>query len=205
MVALATALWHAGHDERGVLRGCYGVDFPDEFFMIVPEAMQPTHFELDTECYFPDLPWKLVVPPAAGGIKPERGGEVELELTAMEFDSRLAPVLETTNGYVEHGDAVLCYRLDELAEGRSTVYGCERAYDSERGDYFVGTEFTRYGDSLLGVLHEYTSDEVRRLTYLSTAPWSWGSDAILDDDIEAARQRVTVVEDIQRRLKDPTP
>ncbi len=201
MVRLASALYEAGYVERGVLRGCYGADFPDELFVIALEAMRPTYFELDAECYFPDLPWNLVVP-AAGEPMPERAGEVELELAAMEYDSRLVPVLETTNEYVEHGDAVLCHRLDELAEGRSTVFGCERAYDSERGDYFVGTEFVRYGDSLLSVLHEYTSDEVRRLTELSTAPWSRGADAILPEYIETARQRVRVVEALRCRLPD---
>lgn len=99
-----------------------------------------------------------------------------------------------------HGDLIHCYRLSELAAGRSTVFGVPSKQADEGGELSVKPS----GRSLLTVLHEYVTARLRLDEWEIRQPWNRGAGSIDDTDVEASRQCVAKTEALQRRLDDRT-
>jgi hypothetical protein len=162
MARLALALHADGLRQRDVIRECYGVDFPDEFFAIAADL--PLAGEWPSS-----FAWQVAVPPARGGAleQPYRWNYTELALYARDPD--LVPLLSLYDLNTNYGGQQLCYRLSELAAGRSAVFGVDTVEPDEA---------TWCGSSLLDVLLAYHSEILARLELLSRqpptdAPRSW--------------------------------
>jgi hypothetical protein len=158
MARLAVELHERGFTDREVIRECYGVEFPDEFFVIAGAD----RLKLGVE--WTNLPWELVIPPERGGPADDPYPPWDMELWAFGLDPRLVPLGEPDDDDAVHGGFLACYHLDELAEGRSTVFGLEIRYTWEGDDrVYEDTETVRMGDSLLEVLREYEIDRQRMI------------------------------------------
>ena len=191
MAALARALYQTGHHARGVLRTCYGVDFPDELFAIADARARarPPHVD------FTNQPWELAVPLVHGGPAPEPDGMDDIEQRVLAFDPQLFAVMALLDPDSAHGHSVLCYRLDELAAGRSTVIGL-------RGFFYRDSVASpeRYGDSLLAVMLEHFTDHARRRQRELASPANRGAGAIDEGHAADARGGLARVEEIVRHL-----
>ncbi|WP_189160522.1 hypothetical protein [Lentzea pudingi] len=122
MARLARALHDEGLNPREVLRQCYRVEFPEEFFVIAEAGP----FTLDLRVDFSNQPWELAVPLDRGGpaVSPDSLHEIEQRIYVRDPD--LVPLARLVNTDARHGDSVLCYRLDELGAGRATVFSIWR-------------------------------------------------------------------------------
>lgn len=186
MARLARALYETGLGPREVLRDCYGVDLPNEF-LALREANPELLF------YFTNRA-KLAVPLARGGPPPEPSPMDENERAALARDPDLVPLVLCLNNYAGFGGMLLCYRLSELAAGRTTVFTIE--YDAG-----PDSEITRRADSLLAALHEHhaanadwAEQERRR-----TAGHSGGG-TVTDEDVTMAHEMVAELEEIRRQV-----
>lgn len=188
MARLALALYENGSGPREVLRECYGVGFPEEFF-VVSEAMPQLMF------HYTILPWAL----ARGGPPRTAGPLDSLERRVLDRDPDLIPLglcLGDDDGTGPDLDGeFLCYRRSELAAGRSTLVSV--AFEANPED-----PITARGSSLLAALHEHhvanatwTEQERRR-----TAGHSGGS-VFDDEDVVAARECVADIEELRRRVR----
>jgi hypothetical protein len=193
MARLAWALYATGSSPREVLAECYGVAFPDEFFVIVeadPHDLVPG--------FAASLAWELSVPPERGGPALRPSGLVwPVEQRILAWDPDLVPLVGLTHhGHyaVRHGELIHCYRRSELAAGRSTVFGVPWDRFDDAGELSVEPS----GQSLLTVLHEYATACLSLDETESRRP-SKGATA---DDVEGSRQIVADVEALQRRLHD---
>ncbi|MFF5205807.1 ankyrin repeat domain-containing protein [Streptosporangium sp. NPDC000396] len=206
MSRLARALYATGLGPREVLAECFGVAFPDEFFVIVdadPHDATPGEVA--------NLPWKLAVPLDRGGpmVRPlpmmwpaERrifSWDPDLvPLVALYGDGRVDHGAKKPQPQVPHGDRIHCYRLSELAVGRSTVVAVPWHRADEGGELFVEPS----GQSLLTVLHEYLTAQHRLNGWEIVQPWNRGAGSIDDTEVEETRERVAEIEALQRRLGD---
>jgi hypothetical protein len=184
MARLARALYETGLGPREVLRECYGVPFPDEFFLLA-EKKPVLMFDYTYQ------PWDLAVPLDRGGPAEDRTDDLETDILARDGD--LVPLGVCLNMYAGFGGLFLCYRLTELAAGRTTVFGVEYDLTPE-------SPVTRCADSLIAGLHEHltanaawTESERRR-----TAGHSGGH--VDDGDVRTARAFVADIEKLRRRL-----
>ncbi len=191
LARFAHALYKSGLGPREVLRECYGVEFPVEFF-VISEAEPQLMFR------FTILPWALARTPDRGG--PPRTAALldSLDRRVLDRDPDLIP-LGLCLGVDDDidfglGGEFLCYRRSELAAGRSAVFSV--AFDNT-----AESPITAWGDSLLEALHEHhaanavwTGQERRR-----TAGHSGGS-AFDDEDVAAANKCVTDIEALQREV-----
>ena len=193
MVRLALALYEDGLKPREVLRECYGVEFPEEFFVIAEAGP----FTLDLRVDFTNQPWELAVPPARGGpaSTPDSLDETERRIFARDPD--LVPLARLFNTDARHGDSVLCYRLDELGAERTTVFGIWREVEP-------GSEIERCGDSLLVVMHEHHADIHRMLEWQRHHPSNRGAGSVDAEEVNEARSSVEQVKELQRRLASRT-
>lgn len=193
MARLALALYEAGRGPREVLRECYGVEFPDEFFVIA-EAAPRLAFT------FTVRPWALARPLDRGGPSQTNSPMDSLDGKLLVRDPDLIPLgwcLGDDYGTDEEGDGLygqfLCYRRSELAAGRSTVFSLD--FSANQDD-----PITARPDSLLAALHKHhvanaawVAAERRR-----TAGHSGGG--LDDEDVEIAREYVADIEDLRRRV-----
>jgi hypothetical protein len=208
MARLARGLYATGLGRREVLAECFGAAFPDEFFVIVDANPHDATLGDPT-----NLPWELAVSLERGGplIRPrpmmwpaERrifGWDPDLvPLLALHGDNRIYPGAKEPPPRVRHGDLLHCYRLSELAAGRSTVFGVPWRRRGEDGDLSVKP----CGPSLLTVLHEDAIDRHRLDEWRYMQPWNWGAGSIDDTNVESSREYVSEIEELQRRLGSPT-
>lgn len=191
MARFARALYEHGGTVRSVLRTCYGVDFPEELFLIA-EARNNHRAPFGT---FMNQPWRLAVPLEQGGPPPDPHGLEYLEQRAWNVDSQLVPLVDLADSENVHGNSLLCYRLDELAQGRSTVIGLR---DITFRDAVIIPE--RYGVSLVTVLHEHYSQALRRLQNEFDSPYNRGAGSIDETYVSDARAALEPVEEIRRAL-----
>lgn len=75
MVRRALQLYEAGVESRGVLRSCYGVDFPEEFFVVSESGDDALELPID----YTNQPWEPAIPPSRGGPAAEPYPIDELE------------------------------------------------------------------------------------------------------------------------------
>ncbi|WP_194906329.1 hypothetical protein [Catenulispora rubra] len=205
MSRLAWALYAAGLGPREVLAECFGVAFPEELFVISDADPQKS-----LPGYATALPWNLAVPPERGGplvqAWSERRSELRIlawdpdlvPLTALYGDSRMVPGA-TPPERVPHADRIHCYRLSELAAGRSTVFGVPR-HAAEAAEGELSVELS--GSSILDVIHDYVTVQLRLDEWEIRQPGSWGADSIDESDVEGSRQAAAQIEALQREVAD---
>ncbi|TDD05705.1 hypothetical protein E1292_16655 [Nonomuraea deserti] len=162
MVQLAQALYGNEARPHEVLHQCYGVDFPDEFFVIA-EA-DPTLREWLIG-WSPLLPWELAIQLARGlSLEPEPFDDTEREIHGRDPDLIPLVVCRSSVSHFVWGFAgsCLCYRLSELEAGRTTIYRTHSSYSGVGSDPEDGApdEIVRCGDSLLAALRQHHSDDL---------------------------------------------
>lgn len=150
MVRRALGLYDDGLAPVRVVRECFGVEFPPEFFAIagifpLPEGIPD---------WYTDLPWQLTIPPEPGSPPYETHYVYLSEREVRSRDADLIPLVALHDLRAEHGGLMLCYRVSELAAGRSTVFGVP----DEEEDAPV----QRVGDSLISVLLYYYEEMATR-------------------------------------------
>ena len=191
MARRARALYEAGRDPREVIRECYGVDFPDEFF-VVAEATPRLMFNYTV------LPWGLAQPLDRGGPPQTTDPLDRLDRPVLVRDPDLIPLglcLGVDEGIgAGLGGHFLCYRRSELAAGRSTVVSVDFHADPD-------DPITPRADSLLAALHAHlTENEIWMTQWRHRTAGHSGGSVWDDEDLAAARQFVVAVEDLRRRL-----
>lgn len=139
MAGHALSLYRAGKDRRDVMRACYGVDFPDEFFALAEHLPLPGQRADDVDLHA----WRLALPADRGGPVPPGGGSEYHDRALFDRDPDLVPLVTMNDGRTEYGAVDLCYRLSDLP----TLYGV-RTTDP-------GRPVERLGPSLLAVLHDH--------------------------------------------------
>jgi len=203
---LARALYATGLGPREVLAECFGVAFPEEFFVIADVGVADNLPGDGTT-----LPWELAVPLERGGPMVRPRGMWRAERRIFAADPDLVPLVALysdwrVRGGAErspHGGLIHCYRLTELAAGRGTVVGVpwnEGEEDLADGDWHV----TSSGDSLFTVLHEYLVSLHRMDESEFTHPGNRGAGSIDLADVEASREAVAEFEALRRRLDERT-
>ncbi|MGW7364366.1 hypothetical protein ACWGI8_13290 [Streptomyces sp. NPDC054841] len=199
MGRFAAALYEHGCTDREVIRRCYGVEFPDEFFLFARADDDAEEVELvDGGC----LVWELASPSTRGGLRMQANPVWRAELQAFAIDPGLIPLTDLPNEG-RYGSCLICYHTEELAAGRSTVFGLrDRSYGhGVVPEFGPDTRPERYGPSLLAVLHENESDKLRGVQEEAADPRNYtGFGAITSDQVEEQRHWVQLVEDLQRRL-----
>ncbi|BBC35364.1 hypothetical protein SGFS_066580 [Streptomyces graminofaciens] len=201
MIRFAAALHDHGCTDREVVRRCYGVEFPDEFFLFARTDPEALEFEfVDSGC----LVWDLAVPMRTGDPRWEPGPMWGVEMRAFAVDPGLIP-LTALGHHGRYGRSLLCYHSGELAAGRSTVFGLS---DRSRREYLPAfgpdARPEPCGPSLLAVLHEHESDKVRMVQAQADDPMNHtGFGAVTSDQVEERREWVRLIEDMQRRLATP--
>ncbi|MEV3987776.1 hypothetical protein AB0J57_02595 [Streptomyces sp. NPDC049837] len=187
MARLARALYETGLGPREVLRECYGVTFPPEVFVVVEGGL----WRLDLRARFTNQPWQLAVPPDHGGPSDRINSMVDTELRLLAEDPDLMPLFRIPAFQFDTADQVVCYRLSELREGRSTVFALPRTA--------AAGQAVRCGDGLLEVLHGEHVRAVRRLEAEQDNPSSWGAGSVDDEEVEEAYEALERVRELQRR------
>ena len=191
MARRARALYEAGRDPREVMRECYGVDFPDEFY-VVAEATPRLMFKYTV------LPWGLARPLDRGGPPQTTAPLDTFERPVLDRDPDLIPLgmcLGVDEGIgAGLGGHFLCYRRSELAAGRSTVVSIDFQADPD-------CPITPRADSLLAALHAHlTEDEIRMTQERHRTAGHSGGSTWDDEDLAAAHEFVAKIEELQRRL-----
>lgn len=189
MARFAVASRERGHTDREVIRECFGVEFPVEYFVIA----RGERLELGIDCT--NLPWQLTIPPALGGPTAKPHSTWSKELLLFDLDPLLVPLGELHDFDAVHGGSLVCYHLDELAAGRSTVLGLPVDFDRNGEDAVP----VRVGASLLDVLHEYESDRQRMIEEQHEDPKNaTGFGSVSSEYVEQCRADLRRVEELQR-------
>lgn len=189
MARLARALHASGRSPRQVIRDCYGVEFPGEFFAVADAPPAALYLPGD----FANQPWKLAIPLERGGPPEEPDFMDEIERAIVARDPDLVPLLLLVEVDAQHGDLVLCYRLAELAAGRTVIEGLPQL-DPDG-------EVVRCGDSLLAVLREHLADIHRMLEYQRSRPANRGAGAIEQDEVDRAWSLVERIDQLAGRVR----
>lgn len=193
MARLARALYERGASPRDVLRACYGVDFPDEFLMMA--ELFP--WEPGLSPSYTNQPWQLAISLDRGGPDPMPDSMNRIEQEILARDPGLLPLAQLRGYYLGPANSVLCYHLDELAAGRPTIFGVK---DPDEYDF----EATRWGDSLLDVLHQYYIAYHTKTEQEYNSPRNRGAGSLDEQDVERAASDLEKIQDLQRRLAERT-
>jgi hypothetical protein len=189
MARLARALYEAGLEPREVLRRCYGVEFPDEFFSIAEAGRRALGLLL----VYTNQPWELAVPPDRGGLRPAPHLLDTVERKVFARDPDLVPLGLILDSQSRWAGTVLCYRLTELAAGRPAVFGI-------REEVTPDDEVVRCGESLLEVLHEHHADVLRGLEAEWRHPSNFGAGSVDLEDLAEVRTLIERIEELQRTV-----
>jgi hypothetical protein len=177
LVALSRDLHARGEDRRVVLRTCYGVDLPEEVFVIVDE-------DIEIPGQVSHLFWFVAMPEfLVADCEPI----VDLDERVYAIDRELVPLLA-------HDHQVYCYRLDELAAGRSTIF----TLWEQRMDEYSDAE--RAGDSLLAVLHAIAARERDGAEAEYASPANRGAGSIDRGEVDWRHEVFARIERMQREV-----
>jgi hypothetical protein len=191
MAAHARSLLEAGKSQEDVLRSCYGVEFPAETFALaemIAEGREPN-------VVYTNLPWNLLIPLDHGGPPGEPDDLMESqERRVSKLDPSLVPLLILYGNHYERGGAMLCYRLEELAAGRSTIFGFQRALPDGVAKL--------YGDSLAAVIRASDADRLQRLENEFASPGNYGGGALDIHELEDARENLATADELIRRVAE---
>lgn len=198
MARLARALHQAGLGVREVLGRCYDFELPAEFFAIAAEPEYFEDVELNGVTYMSPLtfcnqPWQMAVPLSRGGPDPQPDGVDRLEQWLLAVDPGFVCLLDRTHTFPAPGGYVCCYHVDELRAGRSTVFGVPPGYDGT-------VEPTALADSLLSLLHEWSTRRLRELEREAQL-FDRGAGSVTDDELQVARRALARDEHVRRRLE----
>ncbi|GAB3452167.1 hypothetical protein [Actinophytocola sediminis] len=187
MARLASALQADGQGPREVLRQCYGVDFPVEFFVVAEaKPLKPPLMG-----FFTTLPWKLVLPLEQGGPPPEAESFQAFERKIFDRDPDLVPLMWLFGPHGRCGDRILCYRLRRLHAGHPTVYGIPE-------DVGPRDRVRRCGGSLLTVLRAHHAEELRQTERERRRPSNWGAGSVDLKDVAESRTMLEQIATFQR-------
>jgi hypothetical protein len=158
-----------GRSHAEILRACYGVEFPVEFLvlaeMFAADAEPPGNYPL--------RPWELLTPLARGGPRAESN---ILDDAQQRLDPSLIALVSLYDGG-KHGEKLLCYRRDELAAGRSTIFAL-------RENVPDGAEAKQIGDSLGAIFVEHCESRVQRAEDEYNGPYRGRAGAIDWGEVE---------------------
>ncbi|MEO7096850.1 MAG: hypothetical protein ABI175_26565 [Polyangiales bacterium] len=187
MATLARRLLEAGKSQSEVLEACYGVRFPEEVFALaelVAEGREPS-------ALYNYLPWNLLIPLERGGPPTDLEAD-DVEPRVFALDPSLVPLMILRGDFYEYAGAMICYRLDELAAGRTTIWG----FQSDLMDDAVAKQ---YGDSIAAVIHAECADTVRRLENEYVSPYNRGAGSLDRAELDGARDNLARAEELIRR------
>lgn len=189
MARLARALHENGLNTEQVLRECYGVHLPRELIVIADAGP----YALDLLVMWTNQPWQLATPLGRGGPAAKADTIDPMERRFRELDPDLLPLLFLVRPGIDVTDdeLVLCYRLTELAAGRSTVFGAHK--ETTDPDQVV-----RRGDSLLAVLHGHHTAYLDELREELAKSYRLEADFVDEDEIDEIVTLVEQLEDFQR-------
>jgi hypothetical protein len=189
MARLASALYRQGRGPRDVIRECYGVAFPDEFFVTAREW----HVTPRLMVRFTDLPWELSRPPGEGGVSSSPTTLIpDAERKVLARDADLVPLMQLIGDFTSLSQAVICYRMSELRAARTAVFATMATPEWDG-------PIDRCGDSLLGVLHAHHVDYLQRMEWALDQPWNVGFGALPPRTVDYARMLLGRVEALQRQ------
>lgn len=166
-----------GLERRALLRTCYGVDFPEETFVAL---------DLDPDKATSNLlPWVLVRPDFAPSP-----AWLELWERVFAHDPLLVPL-------DRKWDDFLCYRLDELAVGRTTVFSVD--------DHELGPQPTeRVGESYLAVHHARAVNAAAHAEAEWRSPYNQGAGSIDREEVDwrhsVVAQHETLLRELEQRM-----
>lgn len=189
MMRQALRLYGSGLRPAEVLRRCYGVRFPREFFVVAetPEVTEELHIMLFNQ------PWQMAVPPERG--RPWASAlceEEKQEQALLARDRDLLPLLVPLGLRERHGGKTVGYRISELAAGRTTVFALPR-------DARHDSPIEPVGDSLLALLHEHHTDAYKAVRDQYHAPSNRGAGMVDADEVDEFAALVRNVEDLRHR------
>ncbi|MEU1762139.1 hypothetical protein ACFYPF_13260 [Micromonospora sp. NPDC005223] len=193
----AQMLYDQGAPPGEALRQCYGVDLPDEIFIIADSELR----RRAPSIRFPIQPWRLIPRPGSIEIPREPTGSDSIEKELFRRDSDLFPLAFLTRREARHGDVLVCYRMSELAAGRHTVHGVPGVTYRVPASLDVRSALISLGSSLLTVLHEYFTDIFESLEAEADKERAWGTDAIDDESLDRAKGFVDLIEELLRRSR----
>jgi hypothetical protein len=201
MVQLAQALYENGVSPRGVLRQCFKVEFPEEFFVIAEADPDLREWLIG---WSPLLPWYLAIDLARGlSLESEPLDDTERDIFARDPD--LIPLVTCRMGSAffvwGFAGSCLCYRLSELKAGRTTIYRTHSPYSNiDPAPDVAPDAVVRCGDSLMAALHQHHSDvlaglehERRASAHQSGGGWTG------DEEVEVAQSVLADIEELRRR------
>ncbi|MFE7135408.1 hypothetical protein ACFVIM_31565 [Streptomyces sp. NPDC057638] len=189
MARLARALHETGLSTREVLRECYAVDLPQEFFALAEDG--PWRLGL----MITNQPWRLTVPLERGGPNPEPTSRNSIERRLLALDPDLLPLLHlrlSDEAPIEMLP-VICYRFSELRERRTTVFVVPGVADHP-------DEIGRTGDSLLDVLHAFQIADVRGLEEEFEHPANWGIGEVQQTHLDGAREMLARIDRLRSEV-----
>jgi hypothetical protein len=203
MARLARALYDAGLGPREVLHRCYGVDFPEEFFVLLEAELDG----LSLMIRYTAQPWELAVPLVRGDPAPSPfSDDIQRKIYARDPDLvplglllgedgnyRWHPPDGTNPGRTKWIGIVPCYRLTELEVGRTTVFGVGEEVTSR-------DEVVRLGESFLAVLHEHHVDELRVTEWEFRHPANRGAGSVDLEDLKECQSMIERVEELLRQV-----
>lgn len=187
MAARVQVLYDQGWSAREALAGCYGVELPEEVFVIADSEIPAM-----PDYYQANQPWRLITGPGRDPVLPAPHTPEKYEKAVADLDPDLLPLVRLDGEDLEHGDSMLCYRLSDLARGATTVYGIEGAVWTVQEA--LPAVIPRYGDSLLDVLAEFYADFHAEMEERYHRP----GPGIPDEMLDAARSITEEVNRIKR-------
>lgn len=192
MATFARRLHEEGKSPSDVLEACYGAPFPEETLALaelIAEHREPN-------ALYRALPWGLLIPLERGGPPAELEHADDAIPRVFSLDPSLVPLLTLRGNFYEHAGVLLCYRLEDLAAERSTVWGFQRDL---LDDFAVAK---RYGDSLGTVIHAPCADTVRRLEAEYASPYNRGAGSLDRHELDGARNDLARAEELLRRTAE---
>lgn len=98
--------------------------------------------------------------------------------------------------FYEYAGVMLCYRLDDLAAGLSTIWG----FQSDLMDDAAVAQ--QYGDSLAAVIHADCADTVRRVEKEYASPYNRGAGSLDKAELDGAREDLACAAELIRRTAE---
>jgi hypothetical protein len=181
MARLARSMLEEGRSNEEILRACYGVAFPVEALVIAEMILE----DVEPHVSYLQRPWELLTPLSQGGPRPANVLD-EDQQRLKELDSNLIGLVRL---YGDGSRRLLCYRKEELAAGRSTVFALPE-------DLPAGCVAKQVGDSLGAVLREYHQRRVRAAEAEYASPGNRGAGSIDAEEVEGERQGLVRAEDL---------
>jgi hypothetical protein len=193
IVPLASEMVAKGEPVAAVMHAVYGVDLPNEayaFYRAFLDGMDLPVAELFH-------PWELIDiadgNPVRGVISDNEWSR-EQEENAYAQAPRFLPLMQLNDADAIHGEHVIGYDLDALADGKATILGCAGDVPAS------GLQLVVMGPSLLDVLHEWAADIYRMRKAQFESPTNRGAGALPLASVEEASRNLQMLEDLMTKV-----